>query len=368
MMNRTALRLSHAAALAVLLVACTAKARPPASSVPVLLGTITRTDVPLVLEATGTVEPLQSVTIQAQVGGILTRVAFREGQDVQQGAVLFEIDPRPYRAALNQAEANLARDAAQFEIARRDQQRFEALASKEYVTQQQLDQTRANATALAATLRADTASAERARLDLQNATIRAPISGRTGAVLLKEGNLVRAGSPAPLVVINQLSPILVRFAVPAAYVDIIRRRAEHTLSVLATPVSDTTRGVTGTMVFLDNSVDSLSGTVTLKASFTNAGGTLWPGNLIRVVLQLDVEKGALVVPRTAVQSGQAGDVIWIVDSGMQAKVHKVKVLRTTDSLAVIAGDVTPGEQVVIDGQLRLTDGVKVSPRSGGKPK
>lgn len=367
MMNRTPLRLRHAA-LAAVLVACTAKAKPPAATLPVSLGTVSRADVPLVLEATGTVEPLQSVTIQAQVGGILTRVAFREGQDVQQGAVLFEIDPRPYRAALNQAEANLARDAAQFEIARRDQQRFEALAAKEYVTQQQLDQTRANAMALAATLRADTAAAERARLDLQNATIRSPITGRTGALLLKEGNLVRAGSPAPLVVINQLSPILVRFAVPAAYVDIIRRRAEHTLGVLATPVSDTTRGVTGTMVFLDNSVDSLSGTVTLKASFANAGGTLWPGNLIRVVLQLDVEKGALVVPRTAVQSGQAGDVIWIVDSGMQAKVHKIRVLRTTDSLAVISGEVTAGEKVVTDGQLRLTDGVKVSLRSGGKPK
>lgn len=368
MMNHAPLRLCHAAALAVLLVACTAKAKPPAATLPVSLGVVRLADVPLVLEATGTVEPLQSVTIQAQVGGILTRVAFREGQDVQQGAVLFEIDPRPYRATLNQAEANLARDAAQFEIARRDQQRFEALAAKEYVTQQQLDQTRANAVALAATMRADTAAADRARLDLQNATIRAPISGRTGAVLLKEGNLVRAGNAVPLVVINQLSPILVRFAVPAAYVDVIRSRAEHPLSVLATPVSDTTGGVTGTMVFLDNSVDSLSGTVTLKASFANAGGALWPGNLIRVVLQLDVEKGALVVSRTAVQSGQAGDVIWIVDSAMQAKVHKIKVLRTTDSLAVIAGDVTPGEKVVIDGQLRLTDGVKVSQRSGGKPR
>jgi len=368
MMNRAPLRLRHAAVLAALLVACTAKAKPPAATLPVSLGVVRLADVPLVLEATGTVEPLQSVTIQAQVGGILTRVAFREGQEVQQGAVLFEIDPRPYRATLNQAEANLARDAAQFEIARRDQQRFEALAAKEYVTQQQLDQTRANAVALAATLRADTAAAERARLDLQNATIRAPISGRTGSILLKEGNLVRTGSAVPLVVINQLSPILVRFAVPAAYVDIIRRRAEHTLGVLATPVSDTTRGVTGTMIFLDNSVDSLSGTVTLKASFANAGGTLWPGNLVRVVLQLDVEKGALVVPRTAVQSGQGGDVIWIVDSAMQAKVHKITVRRTTDSLAVIAGDVTAGEQVVTDGQLRLTDGVKVSLRSGGKPR
>jgi multidrug efflux system membrane fusion protein len=321
-----------------------------------------------VLEATGTVEPLESVGIQAQVAGILTHVAFREGQEVHKGDILFEIDPRQYRAALNQAEANLARDAAQYENARRDQQRFETLAAKEYVTQQQLDQTRANTVGLAATLRADTAAAERARLDLQNATIRAPIGGRTGSLLIKEGNLVRTGTGAPLVVINQLSPILVRFSVPAAYVDVVRRKSEKSLSVLATPVSDTSSGVTGTMVFLDNSVDSLSGTVTLKASFPNGGGALWPGNLIRVVLQLDVEKGAMVVPRAAVQSGQAGDVVWVVDSAMKATVSKVKVIRTTDSLAIISGKVKPGDKVVVDGQLRLTDGAKVALRTQGKPK
>jgi multidrug efflux system membrane fusion protein len=368
MTHRTPYTPRLAAALLALLAACAKQGTPPPSSVAVTLGTVSRADVPLALEATGTVEPVQSVAIQAQVGGILTHVAFREGQDVRQGDILFEIDPRPYRATLNQAEANLARDAAQFEIARRDQQRFEALAAKEYVTQQQLDQTRANTIALAATLRADTAAAERARIDLQNATIRAPISGRTGGLLLKEGNLVRVGSGSPLVLINQLSPILARFSVPASYVDVIRRKAEHSLGVLATPVSDTTSAVKGTMVFLDNAVDSLSGTVTLKASFPNSGGTLWPGNLVRVVLQLDLEKGALVVPRAAVQSGQAGDVIWTVDSSMKARIRKIKVVRTTDSLAVIAGGVEPGEQVVVDGQLRLTDGAKVSLRSEGKPK
>lgn len=355
-----------ALALLALLAACTTKAPPPPSAVPVTLGVVARADVPLVLEATGTVEPVQTVAIQAQVGGILTHVAFHEGQDVRQGDILFQIDPAPYRAALDQATANLARDAANYDIARRDQQRFEALAAKEYVTQQQLDQARGNAIALAATLRADTAAAERARIDLKNATIRAPISGRTGSLLLKEGNLVRVGSGLPLVVINQLSPILVRFAVPAEYVDQIRRLNQRPLSVLATPVSDTTRGVTGTMVFLDNAVDSLSGQVTIKASFPNAGSALWPGNLVRVVLQLEVQKGALVVPRVAVQSGQAGDVIWTVDSSMKAVVRKIRVVRTTDSLAVITGEVQPGERVVLDGQLRLTDGAKVALRTGRK--
>ncbi len=351
-----------------LLAACSKKAPPPPSTVAVTLGAVTRADVPLVLEATGTVEPLASVGIQAQVGGLLTRVGFREGQEVHQGDLLFQIDPRQYRAALNQAEANLARDAAQYDNARRDQQRFETLAAKEYVTQQQLDQTRANAVALAATLRADTAAAERASLDLQNATIRAPISGRTGSLLIKEGNLVRVGTGSPLVVINQLSPILVRFAVPAEYVDVVRKRSAHPLSVVATPVSDTSRSETGVMVFLDNAVDSLSGTVTLKASFPNSDGALWPGNLVRVVLQLDVEKGALVVPRSAVQGGQGGDVIWVVDSSMKATIRKVTVMRSTDSLAIISGNVEPGEKVVIDGQLRLTDGAKVVLRSEGKPK
>lgn len=351
-----------------LVAACSAKAPPPASSIPVTTARVSRSDVPLLLEATGTVEPIRSVAIQAQVGGILTRVAFQEGDEVHAGEILFEIDPRPYRAALDQAEGNLARDAAQYENARRDLARFEALATKDYVTQQQLDQSRASVAGLAATLRADTAASERARLDLQNATIRSPINGRTGGLLLREGNLVRAGANTPLVVINQIAPILVRFALPATYLDAVRRRATSALAVRATPVSDTAGGATGTLVFVDNAVDSLTGTVDLKASFPNAKAELWPGNLVRVTLQLDVEKNALVVPRAAIQSGQAGDAVWVVDSAGTAHLRHVTVERSTDSLAILAGNVVPGEAVVVDGQLRLTDGVKVSTRDTARVK
>lgn len=337
-------------------------APPPAAPVSVVLAA--RHDVPLTLDATGTVEPVRTVAVQAQVSGVLTRVAFREGQQVEAGQLLFEIDPRPLQAALAQAQAVLARDAAQVENARRDVQRYEALAAKEYVTQQQLEQTRASGASLAATLRADSAAVDQVRLNLQYASIRAPIAGRAGAFLVREGNLVRAGSGEPLVVINQIAPSLVRFPVPAANFDAVRRRANDGLLVTAVPLSDSAGSSPqqGKLVFLDNAVDASTGTVTLKAQFDNPRGELWPGAMVRVTLRLDVERAALVVPRAAVQTGQAGDVVWVIGADSKAKVHKVVIRRMTDSLAVIADGIAEGDRVVTDGQLRLTDGAKVAVR------
>jgi multidrug efflux system membrane fusion protein len=352
----------------VVFAACSKAAPPPkASAIPISSATAMRADVPLMLDAIGTVEPIRTVAVQAQIGGLLTHVGFKEGQDVQAGQVLFEIDARPYQAAVQQSQATLSRDLAQLQIAKRDVDRIEALAAKEYATQQQLDQARTNAAALTATLRADSAGVERAQLDLQYATIRAPISGLTGSILVREGNVVRATSE-PLVVINQISPVLVRFAVPAQYLDVVSRRASQSLAVRATPanVADTSAVQTGTLIFLDNAVDSLTSTLTLKASFPNAGRVLWPGALVRVTLQLDTEHGVVVVPRTAVQSGQAGDMVWVIDSASKVTVHKVTVARNTDSLAIIATGVNVGDQVVTDGQLRLTDGAKVKLR-GSEP-
>ncbi len=325
------------------------------------------TDVPLTLRSTGSVEPIRTVTVQAQIGGLLTRVGFREGQDVQEGQVLFEIDPRPFQATLDQATATLARDLAQWQIAQRDVERFEALAAHEYVTQQQLDQARTTAVSLAATLRADSAAITRARLDLQHATIRAPISGRTGQILVREGNLVRAGGE-PLLVINQISPVLVRFAVPAKYLDAVRRRAEASLPVHANPadVDDASLGQVGTLVFLDNAVDTLTGTLVLKATFPNTDRALWPGALVRTVLELDTERGVTTVPRVAVQTGQHNDVVWIIDSAGTARAKTVVVRRYADSLAILESGIAPGDQVVTDGQLRLTEGARVAVR-GSEP-
>ncbi len=351
--------------LCALIAACGKTAAPPPPAIPVTLTPVRRADVPLLIRATGTVEPIRTAAVQSQVNAQLLHVRFTEGDDVRERQVLFELDARPFEAALGQAQAVLSRDRAQWENAQHDVQRYSALASKEYITQQQLDQAKATAGALVGTLRADSAAIDQAKLNLQYATIRAPISGRAGSVLVKEGNQVRSSAGQTLVVINQISPILLRFPVPAAYFDVVRHRANQLLEVAATPVGDSTHAEKGLLVFLDNAVDSLTGTVTLKANFPNKTGALWPGALEAVSLQLDVEKNVLVVPQSAVQNGQSGSAVWIVDSAKKAHVVKVTVLRSTDSLAVLAGGVTPGQRVVTDGQLRLTEGVTVTIRGEG---
>jgi multidrug efflux system membrane fusion protein len=330
--------------------------RPVAPSV--VVTSAERRDVPVVLQATGTVEPIQAAAVSAQVDGIIERVAFHEGDEVERGQVLFQIDSRPYADALAQAEAALSRDLAQLESAERDRARFEELAKREFVTAQQLDQARSSAAAQAATVRADSASASRARLDLERASVRAPITGRAGSVLLKEGNVARAAGGEPLVVINQIAPILVRFAVPATALGAIRG-AGPGLPVVATPVGDTARPVAGSLTFVDNAVDSMTGTILLKASFSNRERSLWPGGLVRVMLTVAVEKGALVVPVSAVLTGQQGSSVYVVEDSNRVSLRKVTVTRTTDSLAVLASGVNPGDRVVALGQVRLTDGATV---------
>ncbi len=351
--------------LAAALSACKGKGDATQAAAPVKLAAVVQRDVPRVLEATGTVEPVRTARVEAQVSGLIDRVMFREGDQVTEGQVLFQVDPRSFRAALSQAEAALARDSAQWASAQRDRDRFETLAAKEYVTGQQLDQAKATAAALEATLRSDQAAIDQARLSLQYATVRAPITGRAGSLLVREGNLVRAGSGEALVVINQMAPIRVRFSVPAAYLTDLRALAGRAQDVRAIPVGDTASAVTGTLDFLDNAVDSLTGTIALKAQFANRDSRLWPGALVRVQLDLSVDRGALVVPSNAVVTGQQGSYVYVVDSGV-AHIRTVTLQRQSDSIAVLTGGVKPGEQVVIDGQLRLTDGaaVQVLPARG----
>jgi multidrug efflux system membrane fusion protein len=347
-----------AASVLLVLVACKDPKKAKVATVPVSVARVEQRDVPYEIDATGTVEPMQTVAVSAQIGGILTNIDFKEGDDVKQGQVLFRIDPRPFEAALAQARAGLAKDSAQLTTALQDEQRFAQLVQKDYVTQQQYDQAKANALSGKATVSADQAAVETARLNLEYATIRSPIAGRAGAILLKEGNLVHAGG-TPLVVINQIKPITARFAVSAVHLPIIRKYQSDTLAVVAQPATGLGAPSRGTLSFLDNAVDTTTGTIMMKGRFANTDGVLWPGEFVNVALELYLEKGAIVVPTTAVVQSQTGTSVFTVDAKGVAMQTPVQVERVAGDMSIIEKGLTPGLTVVTDGQLRITDGTKV---------
>lgn len=374
-------------------------------AIPVVVTAVKKMDVPYTIEANGVVTPFQAANVASQVAGIVRRVAFQEGQDVTRGQVLFEIDPRPYQATYQQAVAALARDRATAANAARDAQRYAALAEQDYVTKEQADQMRATAEALSATVAADEAVVANARFNLDNTTIRAPIAGRTGALLVREGNLVSASGASALVTINQISPILVRFAIPSTQLPLLQKYGTTGgLVVSATPNTGTNTivdssgsapiglsvgqgdpasggstpaapmgppgGATsqltalsqpehGSLFFIDNAVDTTTGTVQLKATFPNPNRRLWAGEFVATKLELFVEQNALVVPASAVVTGQQGQYVYVVSDSLTAQQRPVSVERTAGSLMVIASGLREGERVVTDGQSRLTPNAKV---------
>ena len=357
-------RIKHACVAAIALVSvagCSKKDPPRQPSVPVSITTVKRATVPYIVTANGVAEPMQTVAIEAQVNGILQRVAFAEGQEVGVGQVLFQIDPRPYQAVLNQARAQLTRDEAIAANTRRDATRYAALVKEGYVTGSQADQAESNAVSAAATVEADRANVQKAALDVANTTITAPIAGKTGSLLVRQGNLVKANSEPPLVVINQIRPILVRFSVPQSQFTDIQRyyRSGNALLVRAKSSEGTGIPTDGTLAFVDNNVDTTTGTVMLKARFNNSEGAIWPGQYMNIALQLYVDPNALTLPAPAVLTGQQGTYVYTVDTAGIAIQTPVQVARTVDSVAVIATGLREGERVVVDGQSRLLPGAKV---------
>ena len=353
--------------------------------VPVLTARAEQKEVPVAVAAVGTVEAVSSVQIRSQVTGQLTAVHFTEGREVRQGDPLFSLDPRPYQVALLQAQAVLARDAATLQNAQAQQSRNDALFQKGLLARDVYESQRASVAALAATVEADKAAIETAKLNLKYTEIAAPISGRTGALGAHAGDLIRANDTSPLIVINQLAPIYVTFSVPGRYLPDIRRfQAQKPLGVsAATPgevgpegasESGSSAGLSlqadaarGTLTFVDNAVDVTTGTIRLKATFPNSDGRLWPGAFVRVTLDLTTQEGATVVPATAVQTSQDGQFIFVVKPDRTVEMRPVKVGRQQGSDAVIASGISPGDEVVTDGQLRLTPGARITEAGAREP-
>ena len=348
--------------------ACAKPAGPPAAeTVPVRIGQVVQKPVALQIRNVGTVQAYTAVTVRALVAGEIMQVHFREGQDVAKGDLLFTIDPRPYQAALAQAEAALARDRAQEANAAADAQRYEDLVAKDYVTRQQYDGVIANQKALGATVRSDEAALERARLDLAYCSIRSPIDGRTGAVMVQVGNIVKSND-ATLVAINQVVPIYVSFAVPERdLAEIRKRQAQGKLTVQAEDAATNQPISRGELTFVDNTVDRATGTIILKATFANPDRALWPGEFVNAVLTLATDQNAVIAPTSAIQNGQQGTYAYVVKADQTVESRPVTVARNAPEGAVIAKGLAPGETVVTDGQLRLSPGAKVEVVTGQAP-
>jgi multidrug efflux system membrane fusion protein len=337
-------------------------AQPPA--VPVVVAQAARRDVPVELLAIGTVEAYSTISVKPQVGGVITEVHFSEGADVRSGDPLFTIDPRPYEAAVAQAEGQLARDEAQARNAAIELKRGESLLAEGVLAPEQHDQLRSNADALQAAVRGDQAALQKARLDLSYTRIESPIDGRAGGLLVNRGNLVKAIDGGPLVTINKIDPIYLSFPVPEKRLPEIRAaRASGQVAVVAVVPGDEAHPVPGRLSFLDNQVDRGSGTIRLKATFDNRERRLWPGQFANARLTLAVRKGAVVVPAEAVQEGQAGSYVFVVKPDNSVESRGVEVDGAADGLAVVLKGVEAGETVVTDGQLRLTPGARVEPRA-----
>jgi multidrug efflux system membrane fusion protein len=336
---------------------------PPA--VPVIVADVTQQMVPLRVQAIGNVEPYATVAVKARVDGQIVDAMFRDGQDVVKGQALFQIDARPLQALLKQADANLLRDKSQLERARAQEIRYKDLLAKNFVSQDAYAQFRTNVETAEAAVAASQATVETARLQLEYTTIRSPINGRTGKIMIQLGNMVKANDTNPLVVINQVSPIYLNFAVPEQYFGAIRAAmARHSLKVEATLTdSQGASAANGELAFIDNAVDTTTGTVKLRAVFPNQDKLLWPGQFATASLTLGEQQNAIVVPSQAVQIGPNGQFVFVVKPDLSAEQRAVAVERVEGAQTIISKGLKPGEKVVTIGQSRLSPGIKVAPKS-----
>jgi multidrug efflux system membrane fusion protein len=342
------------------------KLKRSAAAAPVRVAKVETRSVPIRLEAIGAVQSRSTVQVRSRVDGQLIAAEFREGQWVKKGDLLFRIDPRPFQAQLRQAQANLARDQAQHEKARSDLDRYAQLSQKGFSSQQKYEEAKATLAALQAIIRADQATVEMAKLQLEFTEIRAPIDGRTGNMLITPGNLIKANDTPALVVINETRPIYVAFSVPESNVaDLKARMVKGPLSVTVSLPERPDKRMTGDVTFINNAVDTATGTIQLKATFANDDEILTPGQFVRVAVNLEMLTDALVVPTGAIQDGQKGSYVFVVRADMTVEPRNVTIGPAADNRTVIRSGLAVGETVVTDGQLRLVPGALVQPQKSG---
>ena len=396
MIRRIWARNSCVGALVLCLAACQKQAppaaataaRPSVPAVPVTVAQAVQETIPFELKVVGSALSSSTVQVKSQVAGQLVKVHLTEGQDVQKDALLFEIDSRPYleilkqadanlardRAQLRQAEANLSRSIAELKNAEANEERYADLAKQGIISKQQHEQMRTTADvaresskaaqaaieSARAAVQSDQAAIDKAKLDISYCQIKAPLAGRAGNLLVHPGNLVQANGSSALVVINQISPIFVTFSVPETHLTAIRaRNSRSALPVGVSLADDPNKSVNGRLSVIDNTVDTATGTIALKAVVDNRDRTFWPGQFVNVKLQLDSIPNATVVPAEAVQEGQTGQFVFVVKADSTVEPRKVTVGRTFESRTVIQSGIAPGEKVVTDGHLRLAPGSRI---------
>ena len=341
-----------------------APAGPP--GIPVTVSTVTSGDVPVLANGIGTVQAFNAVQVKSRVDGAIVAVDFTEGEEVAAGTPLFQIDPRPYQAALAQAQAARAKDVAQLKSAELDLERYSKLVGNGFQTRQSVDQQTAMVAQLKAAIDGDQAQIDTARLNLDYAQIRAPIAGRLGARLVDIGNLVRATDNAALVTITQVRPIFVSFTLPQeTFAELRQEQTKAPLAVAAFAANGTQKLGDGKLTLIDNTIDGSTGTIHLKAQFDNTSELLWPGEFVNVRVILSVRRAVPTVPSQAVQQGADGYIAFVVKPGDTVDLRSVQVATIQDGIAAVTEGLAPGERVVVNGQYRLTNGVRVSPVAAG---
>jgi len=332
---------------------------------PVTVRPVVQKTVPVELSAIGNVEAYSSVAVKSRIGGELKKVHFREGQPVRQGDLILTIDPLPYEAALKQAQANVARTVALTKKADEDLRRYQDLIQKDYISQEQYDQARANVEALQATLKADQAAVENARLNLGFCLIHAPLTGVTGSLLAQPGAQIKANDDKAMVTINQIQPIYASFSVPEQYLSEIQKYARQGgLKVKALLGDNEPLVEEGRLTFIDNTVDSSTGTIRLKGTFANQDRKLWPGQFVKVTLSLTAQPNALIIPSQALQTGIKGQYVFVVTPEQKAETRAVQAGRVFNGQTVIEKGLRVGEQVITDGQFLVVPGGKVQIKTG----